>query len=150
SVSDRRFHLDIPVFPRIISGDRDRLEQVLGNLLENAVKYSPEGSDIFVDLDDKGELLVTSVSDRGIGIPTDELGQVFERFHRGRQASSTNDGGLGLCLYITKQIVERHGGAIWVDSKEGAGTSFHFSLPVAGVAQSQTPVNAAALGGVVS
>jgi signal transduction histidine kinase len=129
AVSDRRFHVNIPYDGKLVAGDRDRLEQVLGNLLENAVKYSPDGSDVYVSVEDHGDSLVTSVCDRGIGIPTDELNQVFERFHRGRQVSSTNYGGLGLGLYITKQIIERHGGAIWVDSKEGAGTTFYFSLP---------------------
>ncbi|HMC23175.1 MAG TPA: ATP-binding protein, partial [Thermoanaerobaculia bacterium] len=117
----------------VVVGDRDRLEQVLGNLLENAVKYSPDGSEIFVDVQEHGEQIVTSVCDRGIGIPNDELSQVFERFHRGRQVSSTNYGGLGLGLYIARQIVERHGGAIWVESKEGSGTTFSFSLPPASV-----------------
>jgi PAS domain S-box-containing protein len=131
AVSDRRFHVSVPDDGRIVSGDRDRLEQVLGNLLENAVKYSPDGSDITVTVDNRGDSFVTAVCDRGIGIPADELGQVFERFHRGRQVSSTNYGGLGLGLYITKQIVERHGGSIWVESKEGQGTTFYFSLPVA-------------------
>jgi signal transduction histidine kinase len=130
AVSDRRFQLNVPDDGSVVNGDRDRLEQVLGNLIENAVKYSPDGSEIFVTVEDKGDQLVTAVSDRGIGIPVDELNQVFERFHRGRQVSSTNYGGLGLGLYITKQIVERHGGAIWVDSKEGIGTTFQFSLPV--------------------
>ena len=129
AVSDRRFHLNVPDDTNIVSGDRDRLEQVLGNLLENAVKYSPDGSEIFVNVEDKGDQVVTSVCDRGIGIPADELAQVFERFHRGRQVSSTNYGGLGLGLYITKQIIERHGGSIWVESKEGSGTTFYFSLP---------------------
>jgi PAS domain S-box-containing protein len=129
AVSDRRFHLSVPDDYKVVNGDRDRLEQVLGNLLENAVKYSPEGSDVTVTVDDKGDALVTAVCDRGIGIPADELAQVFERFHRGRHVSSTNYGGLGLGLYITKQIVERHGGTIWVESKEGHGTSFFFSLP---------------------
>jgi len=129
AVSDRRFHVSVPSLGRVVTGDRDRLEQVLGNLLENAVKYSPEGSDITVAIDDKGDSLVTAVCDRGIGIPADELNQVFERFHRGRQVSSTNYGGLGLGLYITKQIIERHGGTIWVESKEGQGTTFYFSLP---------------------
>jgi signal transduction histidine kinase len=82
-----------------------------------------------VTVDDKGDSLLTAVCDRGIGIPADELGQVFERFHRGRQVSSTNYGGLGLGLYITKQIIERHGGSIWVESKEGQGTTFYFMLP---------------------
>jgi signal transduction histidine kinase len=131
AVSDRRFHVSVPDDTQIVAGDRDRLEQVLGNLLENAVKYSPDGSDITVTVDDRGESFVTAVCDRGIGIPADELGQVFERFHRGRQVSSTNYGGLGLGLYITKQIIERHGGTIWVDSKEGQGTTFYFSLPIA-------------------
>lgn len=130
SVSDRRFHLNIPdKSERTVNGDRDRLEQVLGNLLENAVKYSPEGSDIYVVVEDRGDQVVTAICDRGIGIPTDEIQQVFERFHRGRQVSSTNYGGLGLGLYITKQIIERHGGSIWVESKEGSGTTFFFSLP---------------------
>ena len=129
AVSDRRFHVSVPNLGRAVTGDRDRLEQVLGNLLENAVKYSPEGSDITVAVEDKSDALVTAVCDRGIGIPADELSQVFERFHRGRQVSSTNYGGLGLGLYITKQIIERHGGTIWVESKEGQGTTFYFSLP---------------------
>jgi signal transduction histidine kinase len=128
SVSDRRFTVSVPNVSRIVHGDRDRLEQVLGNLLENAVKYSPEGSEITISVDDRGDSVVTSVCDRGIGIPSDELAQVFERFHRGRQVSSTNYGGLGLGLYITKEIVERHGGSIWVDSREGSGTTFYFSL----------------------
>ncbi|HSY47290.1 MAG TPA: ATP-binding protein [Thermoanaerobaculia bacterium] len=130
ALSERRFQLSLPVGHKRVLGDRDRLEQVLGNLMENAVKYSPDGSEILVSVEDRGDQVVTSVADRGIGIPTDELGQVFERFHRGRHVSSTNYGGLGLGLYITKQIVERHGGAIWVDSREGQGTTFSFSLPV--------------------
>ncbi len=130
AVSDRRFHVSVPDDTKSVTGDRDRLEQVLGNLLENAVKYSPDGSDIAVTVEDRGDAFITSVCDRGIGIPQDELGQVFERFHRGRQVSSTNYGGLGLGLYITKQIIERHGGAIWVDSREGQGTTFSFSLPI--------------------
>jgi PAS domain S-box-containing protein len=129
AVSDRRFHVSVPDDGKMVTGDRDRLEQVLGNLLENAVKYSPDGSDVTVTVEDRGDAFVTAVCDRGIGIPADELVQVFERFHRGRQVSSTNYGGLGLGLYITKQIIERHGGTIWVDSKEGQGTTFYFSLP---------------------
>jgi PAS domain S-box-containing protein len=129
AVSERRFHLNVPSNEMIVSGDRDRLEQVIGNLLENAIKYSPEGSEIFVNVEDRGDQVITSVCDKGIGIPSDELSQVFERFHRGRQVSSTNYGGLGLGLYITRQIVDRHAGSIWVESKEGSGTTFFFSMP---------------------
>ncbi|HVS32446.1 MAG TPA: ATP-binding protein [Thermoanaerobaculia bacterium] len=129
AVSDRRFHMSVSDETKIVNGDRDRLEQVLGNLLENAVKYSPDGSEVFVSVEDKGDHITTSVCDRGIGIPADELNQVFERFHRGRKVSSTNYGGLGLGLYITRQIIERHSGSIWVESKEGFGTTFYFTLP---------------------
>jgi signal transduction histidine kinase len=142
AVSDRRFQLNVPVSNKRVIGDRDRLEQVLGNLMENAVKYSPDSSEIVVSLDERDDQLVTSIADRGIGIPSDELGQVFERFHRGRQVSSTNYGGLGLGLYITKQIVERHGGTIWVESREGQGTTFSFSLPVATSIEQQLPATA--------
>lgn len=130
AVNDSRFHLNVPDDAMIVSGDRDRLEQVLSNLIENAVKYSPDGSEVFVSVNHRDNEVVTSICDRGIGIPSDELSMVFERFHRGRQVSSTNYGGLGLGLYITRQIVERHGGTIWVESKEGAGTTFYFSLPL--------------------
>jgi len=130
AATDRNFHLELPPeVSRGVSGDRDRLEQVLGNLLENAVKYSPGGSDVSVRVRDEGDRVVTSISDLGIGIPSDEIGQVFERFHRGRQVSTTNYGGLGLGLYISKQIVDRHSGSIWVESREGQGTTFHFALP---------------------
>jgi signal transduction histidine kinase len=144
AVSDRRFHLNVPDESSTVNGDRDRLEQVLGNLLENAVKYSPDGSEIFVSVDDRNDQVVTSVCDRGIGIPADELAQVFERFHRGRLVSSTNYGGLGLGLYITKQIIERHGGSIWVESKEGSGTTFYFSLPTAAANVATEPTQAVA------
>ncbi|HYK00203.1 MAG TPA: ATP-binding protein [Thermoanaerobaculia bacterium] len=140
AVSDRRFHVSVSDDGKIVVGDRDRLEQVLGNLLENAVKYSPDGSDVTVTVEDRGDGFLTAVCDRGIGIPADELAQVFERFHRGRQVSSTNYGGLGLGLYITKQIIERHGGSIWVESKEGQGTTFYFSLP----ATEETALNTSA------
>jgi PAS domain S-box-containing protein len=143
AVNDRRFHVSVPEDGKCVSGDRDRLEQVLGNLLENAVKYSPDGSDITITVEDRNDSFVTAICDRGIGIPADELGQVFERFHRGRQVSSTNYGGLGLGLYITKQIIERHGGTIWVESREGQGTTFHFALPVAEVA-ADTPAQVGA------
>lgn len=137
AVPDRVFRIEVPELSKEVMGDRDRLEQVLTNLLENAVKYSPEGSGITTVVRDEGDRVVTAISDQGIGIPTDELSQVFERFHRGRQVSSTNYGGLGLGLYITKQIIERHGGTIWVESREGAGTTFYFALPAQAVSQKQ-------------
>ncbi len=138
AASDREFHVDIPDGLKLVAGDRDRLEQVLGNLLENAIKYSPDGSEIRLRVREEGDRIVTSITDRGIGIPADEIALVFERFHRGRQVSATNYGGLGLGLYITKQIVERHSGSIWVESRPGQGTTFHFSLPAQPVEQPST------------
>ncbi|MHB0968160.1 MAG: sensor histidine kinase [Thermoanaerobaculia bacterium] len=129
AISERTFHLDASIDGLVVEGDRDRLEQVLGNLLENAVKYSPDGSDIRINVRAEDEKVVTSVSDRGIGIPEDEINLVFERFHRGRQVSAANYGGLGLGLYISREIIDRHGGSIWVESREGAGTTFSVSLP---------------------
>ncbi|HUP64472.1 MAG TPA: ATP-binding protein [Thermoanaerobaculia bacterium] len=126
---DREFTANVPNEPISVEGDRDRLEQVLGNLVENALKYSPDGTDVEVEVELQDSKVTTSITDCGIGIPADEIGQVFERFHRGRQVSSTNYGGLGLGLYISKQIVERHHGSIWVDSREGHGTTFFFSIP---------------------
>lgn len=128
-VGDRPIHVVVPDEQRIVVGDRDRLEQVLGNLIENAVKYSPDGADVVVSVEERPEQVVTAIADRGIGIPQDELSHVFERFHRGRQVSSTNYGGLGLGLYITRQIIERHGGTISVESRHGEGTTFQFTLP---------------------
>lgn len=136
---DRSFAVQLPERPIAVEGDRDRLEQVLGNLLENAVKYSPEGSDVAVRVEQSDSSVVTAITDHGIGIPTDEINQVFERFHRGRQVSSNNYGGLGLGLYISKQIIERHSGSIWVESRQGEGTTFFFTLPLAQAVTNRAP-----------
>jgi PAS domain S-box-containing protein len=137
---DREFHLRLPEQSRQVLGDRDRLEQVLCNLLDNAIKYSPEARDVDIEVMDQGDRLITAVRDYGIGIPADELALVFERFHRGRQVSTNNYGGLGLGLYITRQIIDRHGGSIWVESREGEGTRFLFSLPAAAIESESVPL----------
>lgn len=127
---DREFAFNRRGEDVIVDGDRDRLEQVLGNLIENACKYSEEGEPVEISIRAESGTVLTSVRDHGIGIPQDEIGQVFERFHRGRQVSSRNYGGLGLGLYITRQIVERHQGSIWVEPANGEGTTFHVRLPI--------------------
>jgi PAS domain S-box-containing protein len=113
-----------------VVADPDRMRQVVDNLLSNAIKYSPEGTaiDVHVVLEDGRAL--TAVTDRGIGIPRDEIPQLFERFHRARNVSSRYYGGLGLGLYIARAIVEAHDGAIMVESEEGSGSTFTISLPV--------------------
>lgn len=114
----------------LVLGDRGRLVQVLANLLENAVKYSPSGGEVRVTLVISGGAAVLTVEDSGIGIPKEEQAHLFERFFRARNAPVTGFGGLGLGLYICWDIIERHGGHIWVESELGRGSTFHVSLPV--------------------
>lgn len=114
----------------IVVADPDRIRQVVDNLLSNAIKYSPEGSDIDVVAVVDEVHIHTSVTDYGIGIPKDEIGQLFERFHRARNVSSRYYGGLGLGLYIAKAIIEAHGGSITVESEEGSGSCFTLRLPL--------------------
>ncbi|WNG28246.1 PAS domain-containing protein [Cystobacter fuscus] len=113
-----------------IQGDRGRLAQVLVNLLENAIKYSPMGGTIRLTVERYGGQALVSVTDRGIGIPLDQKAHLFERFFRARNAPISGFGGLGLGLYICRDIVEHHGGRIWVESEVGSGSTFRFTLPV--------------------
>ena len=112
----------------IVEADPDRMRQVIDNLLSNAIKYSPEGSEVDVRVAFAHGVIKTSVVDRGIGIPRDEIPQLFERFHRARNVSSRYYGGLGLGLYIAKAIVEAHRGSITVVSEEGQGATFTIRL----------------------
>jgi signal transduction histidine kinase len=112
-----------------VLGDPSRLEQVIVNLLENALKYSPDGGTIHVSLERRGDLALLGVRDPGIGIPPDQQLHLFERYFRARNASTASYGGLGLGLYICHDIVERHGGRIWVESDVGHGSTFYVALP---------------------
>jgi len=113
-----------------IAADRDHLEQVLNNLLANAITYSPDGGPIDVDVNLVGEYVVLSVRDRGMGIQSEEVDLVFSLFYRSRTAGTRQTvSGMGLGLYISKEIVERHGGRIWVESQPGTGSTFYVSLP---------------------
>jgi signal transduction histidine kinase len=116
--------------PVIGSYDPRRIGQVLENLVENAVKYSPDGSEVRVDVTQRDGRALIDVSDKGIGIPPDDLPQIFERFHRASNVDDRRFAGMGLGLFICKGIVEQHGGRIWVESRVGAGTTFHVALPV--------------------
>jgi PAS domain S-box-containing protein len=113
-----------------LSVDPDRMRQVVDNLLSNAIKYSPEGSPIQVTATVENGCMLTAVIDNGIGIPTDEIPKLFERFHRARNVSSRYYGGLGLGLYIAKAIIEAHNGSIAVSSEEGRGATFTIRLPL--------------------
>ena len=130
-----------------ITADRDHLEQVLNNLIGNAIKYSPDGGSIDVDVRPDGDGVVLSVRDQGVGIPAPELDAVFSLFYRSR-AEGTRQAvsGMGLGLYISKEIVQRHGGRIWVESTPGQGSTFYVQLPkVAPVTQPQAEEATAAV-----
>lgn len=108
--------------------DRIGIYEVMSNLIDNAIKYSPEGSDIEVRADQSNGGVTVTVTDHGIGIPGSVMGNIFERFYRSHH-SRDNVAGTGLGLYLCKTIVEAHGGTIWVRSTEGQGTTFGFDLP---------------------
>src|SRR5262249_11349105 len=124
-----RFRLDAPT-PLTGRYDRQRIIQLIDNLLENAVKYSPGGGEVRVALRQGDGRARRTVSDDGIGIPEADIGRIFERFHRGTNVDDRRFAGMGLGLFICRGIVEEHGGRIWVESRGGAGTSFHVDLPV--------------------
>jgi len=109
--------------------DPVRIEQVLRNLLNNAVKYSAQGSEIMVRGWRTGEAIAISVADRGFGIPAEELERIFERFYRVDNDLTRRTRGAGLGLSICKWIVEAHGGSIQVFSKPGDGSEFRVTLP---------------------
>jgi two-component system, OmpR family, phosphate regulon sensor histidine kinase PhoR len=113
-----------------IAGDRRRLTEVLQNLLDNAIQYTPAGGQIMVSAGPRSGEVVFTVSDTGIGIPQADQPRIFERFYRVDVARSREVGGTGLGLSIAKHLVETHGGRIWVESEVGRGSQFHFSLPL--------------------
>ncbi|MFY2563468.1 sensor histidine kinase [Corallococcus terminator] len=121
---------EAPPEPLVVKGDRGRLAQVLTNLLENAFKYSPSGGVVRLTLERDGTQARISVKDTGIGIPEDQRQHLFQRFFRARNAPISGFGGLGLGLYICRDIVERHGGHIQVDTEVGQGSTFHVTLPL--------------------
>ena len=117
--------------PLQLYADRERISQVLSNLLSNAIKYCPDCKDIIVKLEKKGEMAVCSVQDFGNGIVKAQQDKIFERFYRVTGNNLHTYPGLGLGLFIAKEIIERHSGKIWFESEEGKGSTFYFSLPIA-------------------
>ena len=110
-------------------GNDHQLATAVANLAENAVAYSPEGSQVAINLRDEGEWLAIDVTDRGIGIPVEDLDRIFERFYRSDRARSRATGGTGLGLAIVKHIATNHGGRVEVASAPGEGSTFTFRLP---------------------
>ena len=113
-----------------LEGDRDRLEQALINLLYNAIRYTPDGGRITISLEQNHQFLKTTIKDTGIGISPDDQSRIFERFYTLNKCTLSGPKGTGLGLFITKNIIEKHGGEIWVSSEVGKGSEFSFTLPV--------------------
>lgn len=116
--------------PLPIMADADRLIQVLTNLLDNAIAFSPAGGEVALSVVRHGEEVWLSVTDHGPGVPQPDQATIFKRFHQLEPASTRTKQGLGLGLAISRAIVEQHGGHIWVESPPGAGATFHVALPI--------------------
>lgn len=113
-----------------ITGDQERLTQLLINIIGNAIKFSPGGGDIRVKLENVADTIVVSVQDEGIGIPKDAIASLFQKFKRIDNSSRRKIGGTGLGLALSKEIVQQHNGTIWIESEEGVGTTVLFALPL--------------------
>jgi signal transduction histidine kinase len=122
--------------PMPMVGDAKLLFQVFSNVLSNAIKYSPDGGVIAVDAALAGDEVIVAVADHGIGIPVADLDRLFERYHRGGNVSGIVGTGVG--LYLVKMVLDMHGGAVTVESKEGEGARFTIRLPRKPVAATQT------------
>jgi len=125
-----RIEVDFPPeFPSILA-DPEKIGEVLTNLGENAVKFSPQGGTIIIKGETSGNEVSVTVADEGIGVPLQDQERIFERFYRVEASLTRPTQGIGLGLYICKSLVEAHGGRIWVESEPGKGSRFTFTLPV--------------------
>jgi signal transduction histidine kinase len=114
-----------------VYADKFRVYQVLTNLITNAVKYSPDGGKIAVKISTEGKKITVSVTDKGIGIPKHQQKKIFEKLYQVTEPKEKTFPGLGMGLYISKEIVKRHKGNIWVESGKNKGSTFSFTLPAA-------------------
>lgn len=110
--------------------DEEKMAIVIDNLIENAIKYTAPGGKISVSVTNKNNWIEVAVEDTGIGIPKNQKERMFTKFFRSRNAQLYQTNGTGLGLYVSKNIVEQHGGILWFESEEGKGSTFHFSLPI--------------------
>jgi two-component system phosphate regulon sensor histidine kinase PhoR len=131
AVNGHSIVVDLPTEPLDAAADRDKLRQILANLVDNAVKFSPDGGTVTVAARKKSGTVEVRVVDRGPGIPAAERARIFRKFYRGDFARD-RPGSTGLGLFIAEGLVRAMGGRIWVDSEEGEGSSFAFELPLAG------------------
>lgn len=123
------FAFEDPLLPAVVDADRQLIQEVLANLVDNAIKYSADRHKVEIKVAVVDSEIVTSVHDFGIGIPAGQQDRVFDRFYRATTSVVRANRGLGLGLYISRSIVERHGGRIWLESAPEAGSTFYFALP---------------------
>lgn len=142
-VAERNVHVKTKLKEAFVRGDGDRLRQVFDNLIRNAIKYSPEGNPVEVTVERAGENFRVEVSDRGIGIPAEDIPRLFGRFARASNARRAKIAGTGIGLFIVKMIVERHGGSVDVESTLGEGSTFGAILPSFEARVSQKPMRVA-------
>lgn len=128
-LSDKKLNINIEGSDLFIDGDRDKIKQVLENLLTNAIKYSKENGLILLELSEDEGFAMLQIRDDGIGIPEGELPNIFERFYRADKSRNRRTGGTGLGLAIAKSLIEAHNGTISVDSNLGEGTKFTIRIP---------------------
>lgn len=129
SAEQHTIHLDIQAGDSKIVADQLRVSQVIGNILDNAIKFSPQGRQVTVQLQEEDSEYLINISDEGIGVNPQYFDHIFERFYRVRNTASRQYSGIGLGLYVARVIVEAHGGRIWLASNEGTGSTFYFTLP---------------------
>jgi len=115
--------------PAVVTADRDHVEQVLNNLIANAIKYSPGGGPVTIEVGPERDGVRLTVRDQGIGIAPNQLEAIFGLFYRSPDRAARDVAGMGLGLYISKEIVSRHGGRIWAESTPERGSAFHVALP---------------------
>jgi len=123
--------------PHAIEADQALLHQALYNLVENALKYTPDGGEVMIQLQTLPSELIFAVQDSGIGIPESDMPRLFEKFYRGTNREALAQRGTGLGLAIVKSIAERHGGKVWVESELGKGSTFHLQVPLEQSKESQ-------------
>jgi signal transduction histidine kinase len=129
STEQHTIALDVQVQDTKILADRARIAQIVGNILDNAVKYSPHGGMVTVSLQHRDGDYLVNVIDEGIGVSPEYYDHIFERFYRVHNTAIRQYSGIGLGLYVAKAIIDRHGGHIWFNNNQNIGTTFHFTLP---------------------
>jgi PAS domain S-box-containing protein len=128
SVHDFQFNAVAPI---AVYGDRGKIDSVISNLLSNAVKYSPNGKIVTIRCTVENNVAVLSIRDEGMGIDAEDLPKIFDRYYRVGTEHTKHIAGFGIGLYLCAEIIERHDGRIWAESKKGVGSTFYFTLPLA-------------------